>query len=83
MALKEDPTITYAKVGGPPADYLMVVVVDDVTNQVVENAVEVNTKEGWVVVSVPNIIKSNGNKDKFVLEKRFGEFIICRKELDS
>jgi hypothetical protein len=83
MGLIEDKTITYAKAGGPPSDYKMLVVVDDVTNQIVPNAVEVNTKEGWVVVRIPSITKKNGSGPEWVNEKRFGSYIICRQVLNT
>ena len=81
LDLYEDKTITHAKSGGPPSDWTMLVVVDDVTNKIVPNAVEVNTEEGWVIVKVPNMLKKNGSEPDLVREKRFGEYIICRQRM--
>jgi hypothetical protein len=48
--------ITYAKVGGPPADWHKLQVRDLDTGELVE-AVEVNTEEGWTVIRVGTTTK--------------------------
>jgi hypothetical protein len=41
-------TITYAKAGGPPANWCGLIIVDLDTGLTVSHVLEVDTEEGWV-----------------------------------
>lgn len=61
--------LTYAVVGGPPDDWAELEVINLDSGLPVEFCVEVNTVEGWVIVSVRN--EARTRFDNVRIEGRF------------
>lgn len=81
IALLRIRPITYAKVGGPPKDWVTIGIVDLSTGQQVPGVVECNTREGWIVAFA---LDESGNAqvvgEELAMVRRSGQFKIVRKK---
>ena len=72
--------LRYAKVGGPPHDWLGLLVLDAVTGETVQEVVEVDCDEGWLI----RLAKDADGKyihdgDRVATERIGGQFLIVRR----
>ena len=73
--------IRYATVGGPPHDWLGLLIIDGDTGRRIDNVVEVNCDEGWLVRHVldendrPQL---NADRTGVLTERIEGNFLIIR-----
>lgn len=75
-----DEPLTYAKAGGPPADWLGIAILDRDSGQFVEDVEECNAAEGWLIRHKRN---ARGefylDGDKIAKERIEGRFAILRR----
>jgi hypothetical protein len=67
----------YVRQGGPPDDWYEFVVVDQNTNELVHQVLEVNTKEGWLIQMDPKMPEDRVI-DTWPQIRREGNFTIMR-----
>lgn len=70
--------ITYAVVGGPPANWIGLRIIDLETGEEVDKVVEVDTRAGWVVrlASVNGEVLVDYRRNRIFREAIFGSFEI-------
>lgn len=78
--------LTYAKAEGPPADWILLRVIDLETGEEVKLVTEVNTEEGWLI----RLATDQGGKtfvdpetDKAATERVTGRFELRREGEDT
>lgn len=69
--------ITYAKVGGPPDDWERLQVRDTESGALVDSVIEVNTEEGWALISRRD--RWRPGMEDIPTEKLIGNFAIERQ----
>jgi hypothetical protein len=69
--------VYYVRQGGPPDDWYEFVVVDQNTNELVHQVLEVNTNEGWLVQMDPKMPEDRVI-DTWPQIRREGNFAIMR-----
>lgn len=77
---KQEPEITYAKVGGPPANWHGLEVVDLDTGEIVRDVIEVDAVNGWLMrIKIPYTIHEEG----VMTERVTGNFEIRKGKTDE
>lgn len=67
--------LTYAKVGGPPAHWQKLEVIDNTSGKLIRDVLEVNTMEGWLTRHIrdgdDNLVLDGGQLAKETISGRF------------
>ena len=73
-------TVTYSKVDGPPYDWFRFEIINVDTSEKVQNVIEVNAVEGWLIRYVTNELGLFFLKDGEVARERIeGNFLLRRR----